>query len=140
MTQVRILWLLVGFAVAPAIPSLFLLGLSMARGGNEPLGNLLVVLIMSYAISAPVVVAIGVPALLLARRFGFDRWWFATILGGTCGGAFAFLFYSHSPPNIAIWQFVAWGGIVAAVVWLSWRLGAIHEARLTANNSFKPKR
>ena len=102
MTQVRILWLLVGFAVAPAIPSLLLLGLSMARGGNESFGNFLAVLIMSYAISAPVVVTIGVPALLLARRFGFDRWWFAAILGGACGGAFAFLFYSHNPPSIAI--------------------------------------
>ncbi|WP_133502041.1 hypothetical protein [Cognatilysobacter terrigena] len=138
MSRTRVLWLLGGFALAPILPPLLLLGKALLGGEAQPFSGFAMLLVVSYVVSAPLVAALGLPALLLAVRFGADRWWVASLVGGACGAAFSFTGYSQEPPLVAILQFGLWGAVVAASVWLSWRLGRIHEARLAANNSSKP--
>ncbi|WP_208108725.1 hypothetical protein, partial [Cognatilysobacter terrigena] len=138
MKQIRVLWLLGGFIVAPAIPPLVLSCRDILSGTDQSLSVFLAISLVTYAFSAPIVAAIGLPALLLARRLRLDRWWIAALFGAVCGAAVSFTFYSQDPPSSAILKFAAWGLSIAWLVWLSWRLGEKHEARLAANNSSKP--
>ena len=138
MKNVRVLWLIVGFILAPATPSLLQFFLSTAKGDFDSLGNLATFLLMSYAVTAPLTVLVGVPVLAWAERRNLARWWVAAPIGATCGAAFTWAFYSQDPPLSAVSHFAVSGASIATVVWAFSQLGKLHERRLAANNSFKP--
>ena len=138
MKNIRLLWLIAGFILAPATPSSLQFFLSAARGDFDSFGNLAAFLLMSYAVTAPLTVLIGVPVLAWAESRNLARWWVATPIGAACGAAFTWAFYSQDPPLSAVGQFAVSGASIAAVVWVFSRLGKLHERRLAANSSFKP--
>jgi hypothetical protein len=138
MKPVRILWTIAGFLVGPAVPSVLLLFLSAFRDRAESLGNFAAFLLLSYAVTVPIVAIVGVPAMAWAERHNMARWWVAVIAGAMCGAIFTWTFYSQDPPLTAVGEFAFWGASIAISVWGFSRLGKLHERRLTANNSFKP--
>ena len=129
-------WMLIeGFALAPFAAALAWIFISVlvGNGSSDPIAWFTAVVLL-YLFSAPVIVAVGVPALALAHRVRMVRWWVATITG--IAGGVLYPVISNSNEVDAAWfrehgrellQFGLSGVAPAVLVWWYWQQAYARE-------------
>ena len=129
-------WLLIeGFIAAPFAAALAWICISAVAGtGSSDPTALFTAVVLLYLFSAPVIVAVGVPALALAHRLRRVRWWVATITGMASGVLYPVI--CNSGEVDAAWfrdhcrelfQFGLSGLAPALLVWWYWQQAYARE-------------
>jgi len=129
MTQRRTI--ILGFALASAIPALILATLAViSQPSNRAEGLLEAALLLAtsflvfFPYSAFFTLLLGVPAFLICRRFGFVTWW-AALIGGILVGIVVSVIErrTNQPYTPTLLRYVPAAAIAALAFWFVWRPG-----------------
>jgi hypothetical protein len=127
--DIRQSWLLIwGFVAAPFAAALATIVIApfFGMGTSDPTA-LFAAVVLVYLFSAPIIVAVGVPALALAHWLRLARWWVAVITGMASGALFRIIGFNMQldalllPGNgLEVLRFALIGAAPALLVWWFW--------------------